>query len=104
MPPAERGTRQARGVTMGLHGLASVTIGVPDLDATRAYYTDFGLTPGAQGWLRTTDGGDQLRLVSRPGRHPAQPVVRAAGRDDLGRAARARHPRRPSSAPPADHT
>jgi catechol 2,3-dioxygenase-like lactoylglutathione lyase family enzyme len=74
---------------MGLHGLASVTIGIPDLDATRAYYTDFGLTPGAQGWLRTTDGGDQLRLVSRPVRQLAELVVRAADRDDLGRAAAA---------------
>jgi catechol 2,3-dioxygenase-like lactoylglutathione lyase family enzyme len=29
---------------MSLHGLASVTIGVPDVEVTRAYYSDFGLT------------------------------------------------------------
>ncbi len=74
---------------MGLHGLASVTIGVPSLEATTAYYTDFGLTPGQPGWLRTTDGGDQLRLVSRPFRQLVELVVRAADHDDLRRAAAA---------------
>ena len=74
---------------MGLHGLASVTIGVPNLEATTAYYTDFGLTPGQPGWLRTTDGGDQLRLVSRPFRQLVELVVRAADHDDLRRAAAA---------------
>ena len=72
---------------MGLHGLASVTIGVPDPGATAAYYTDFGLTPGQQGWLRTTDGGDQLRLVPRPFRQLVELVVRAGDHDDLHRAA-----------------
>jgi len=74
---------------MGLHGLASVTIGVPNLDATHAYYTDFGLAPGEQGWLRTTDGGDQLRLVSRPYRQLVELVVRVADHDDLVRTAAA---------------
>ena len=32
---------------MGLHRLTSVTIGVPDLDATTAYYDDFGLDTAA---------------------------------------------------------
>jgi catechol 2,3-dioxygenase-like lactoylglutathione lyase family enzyme len=74
---------------MGLHGLVSVTIGVPNLEATTAYYTDFGLRPGQPGWLRTTDGGDQLRLVSRPFRQLVELVVRAADHDDLRRAAAA---------------
>jgi hypothetical protein len=30
---------------MSLHGLLSVTIGVPDAGETGAYYSDFGLTP-----------------------------------------------------------
>ena len=30
---------------MGLHGLSSVTIGVPNVTETAAYYADFGLTP-----------------------------------------------------------
>jgi catechol 2,3-dioxygenase-like lactoylglutathione lyase family enzyme len=72
---------------MGLHGLASVTIGVPNPDATSAYYTDFGLTQGEQGWLRTTDGGDQLRLISRPFRQLVELVVRVSDHDDLRRAA-----------------
>ena len=29
---------------MSLHGLARVTIGVPDVDAVTGFYTDFGLT------------------------------------------------------------
>jgi catechol 2,3-dioxygenase-like lactoylglutathione lyase family enzyme len=74
---------------MGLHGLASVTIGVPDPVATSAYYTDFGLAPGEQGWLRTTDGGDQLRLVPRPFRQLVELVIRASDHDDLRRAAAA---------------
>jgi catechol 2,3-dioxygenase-like lactoylglutathione lyase family enzyme len=28
---------------MGLHGLASITVGVPNVDDTIAYYEDFGL-------------------------------------------------------------
>lgn len=29
---------------MSLHGLARLTIGVPDVDAVTGFYTDFGLT------------------------------------------------------------
>jgi len=32
---------------MSLHGLLSVTIGVPNVEETAAYYTDFGLAPAA---------------------------------------------------------
>jgi hypothetical protein len=31
---------------MSLHGLLSVTIGVPNVHETAAYYDGFGLTPG----------------------------------------------------------
>jgi catechol 2,3-dioxygenase-like lactoylglutathione lyase family enzyme len=30
---------------MSLHGLLSVTMGVPNVAETAAYYTDFGLAP-----------------------------------------------------------
>ena len=43
---------------MALHRLTSVTIGVPNVDETAAYYTEFGLTPEPDGWgARLT--GDQ---------------------------------------------
>ena len=51
---------------MSLHGLLSVTIGVPNVDETAAYYTDFGLTPGEGGWFSTADAGPQLRLLPAP--------------------------------------
>ena len=51
---------------MSLHGLLSVTIGVPNVDETAAYYTDFGLTPGEDGWFSTADAGRQLRLLPAP--------------------------------------
>lgn len=72
---------------MALHGLASVTVGVPDVGSTTAYYSDFGLTPHDDGWLSSTDGGRQLRLVSRPRRELVELVVRAGNADDLGRIA-----------------
>jgi catechol 2,3-dioxygenase-like lactoylglutathione lyase family enzyme len=72
---------------MALHGLASVTIGVPDVGATAAYYTDFGLTPHADGWLSSADGGKQLRLVPRPRRQLVEMVIRAQDTDDLARIA-----------------
>jgi catechol 2,3-dioxygenase-like lactoylglutathione lyase family enzyme len=72
---------------MALHGLASVTVGVPDVAAAAAYYTDFGLTPQADGWLSTTDGGRQLRLVTRPRRQLVEIVIRAGSQDDVARIA-----------------
>jgi catechol 2,3-dioxygenase-like lactoylglutathione lyase family enzyme len=72
---------------MALHGLASVTIGVPDVGSTAAYYTDFGLTPDGDGWLSSTDGGKQLRLVSRARRQLVEMVIRAGDSDDLARIA-----------------
>src|SRR5882757_2389676 len=68
---------------MPLLGLASVTIGVPDVGAATAYYTEFGLTPQVDGWLSTTVGGNQLRLVPRARRQLVELVVRAESRDDI---------------------
>jgi catechol 2,3-dioxygenase-like lactoylglutathione lyase family enzyme len=72
---------------MALHGLASVTIGVPTVASTTSYYADFGLTPQGDGWLSTTDGGKQLRLVHSPRRELIEMVVRAETPDDIARIA-----------------
>ena len=37
---------------MPLHRLTSITFGVPNVDETAAYYTDFGLTPPATARIR----------------------------------------------------
>lgn len=68
---------------MALHRLTSVTIGVPDTTTTRDYYTDFGLSPEADGWLGTRDGGQQLRLVSAPSRRLVEISIGADDPDDL---------------------
>jgi len=72
---------------VALHQLMSVTIGVPDVAQTAAYYAEFGLTPAADGWFSTTDGGQQLRLVRAPTRRLTEIVVAADDRDDLDRIA-----------------
>ena len=72
---------------MALHQLISVTIGVPNVAQTAAYYAEFGLTPAADGWFSTTDGGQQLRLVRAPTRRLIEIVVAADDRDDLDRVA-----------------
>lgn len=77
---------------MSLHRLASVTVGVPDLDTTAQYYTDFGLTPvgggsSAERRFATTDGGEQLTLVRTAVRRLVAITVGADDPDDLGRAA-----------------
>jgi catechol-2,3-dioxygenase len=75
---------------MALHRLSSVVIGVPNVEETARYYTDFGLTPtdqargGARGF-RTVDGGEQLQLVPTPTRRLVQLTVGADDHDDLGR-------------------
>ena len=81
---------------MSLQGLLSVTIGVPNVDETAAYYTDFGLTPGG-GWFSTADGGRQLRRCPGPsgacwscGSAPTTRTTSAVSRRP-GRARRAVH-------------
>ncbi|WP_433678299.1 VOC family protein [Nocardia sp. CA-119907] len=68
---------------MALHQLSSVTIGVPDPTTTHDYYTEFGLSPTTDGWLATTDGGNQLRVVHAPTRRLVEIVVGADDSDDL---------------------
>ena len=72
---------------MSLHGLMSVTIGVPNVDETAAYYTDFGLVPDNGGWFSTTDAGRQLRIVPAPTRRLVEMRVGVDDQDDLARAA-----------------
>ena len=72
---------------MSLHSLLSVTIGVPSVTETAAYYADFGLTPGPDGWFSTADAGRQLRLLSAPVRRLLELRVGADDTDDLARAA-----------------
>ncbi|GAA4701384.1 VOC family protein [Pseudonocardia yuanmonensis] len=68
---------------MPLHRLNSITIGVPDVAATTAYYTDFGLTPEADGWLSSTDGGRQLQIVPAPTRRLVEVSIGAEHLDDI---------------------
>ena len=55
---------------MGLHRLTSITLGVPDVEESTAFFTDFGLTrsDATTGVLSTRDGGDQLELTPSPAR------------------------------------
>jgi Glyoxalase/Bleomycin resistance protein/Dioxygenase superfamily len=72
---------------MSLHGLMSVTMGVPNVEETAAYYADFGLTPQAGSWFSTLDAGNQLRIVHAPTRRLVEMRVGVDDADDLGRAA-----------------
>jgi catechol 2,3-dioxygenase-like lactoylglutathione lyase family enzyme len=73
---------------MALHRLTSVTIGVPNVDETVGYYTDFGLTPQADGWFSTRDGGRQLRIVHAPTRRMIELNVGADDPEDIERVAK----------------
>lgn len=72
---------------MALHRLTAITIGVPNVAETAAYYRDFGLGPAGRNTFATADGGEQLRLVHAPTRRLVELGVGAADPDDLGRAA-----------------
>jgi catechol 2,3-dioxygenase-like lactoylglutathione lyase family enzyme len=72
---------------MSLHGLLSVTMGVPNVTQTAAYYADFGLAPHEDGWLATTDAGRQLRVDYAPTRRLIELRVAADDADDLASAA-----------------
>lgn len=69
---------------MALHQLDSITMGVPDVTATQAYYREFGLRPAGTG-LATVDGGVQLNLTHRPLRQLLGMTVGADDRDDIAR-------------------
>ena len=69
---------------MALHRLASITIGVPNVEEVSGYYAEFGLSrEGA--CFSTTDGGEQLRIVSSPTRRLIELCIAADDPDDLDR-------------------
>jgi catechol 2,3-dioxygenase-like lactoylglutathione lyase family enzyme len=86
-----------------LHRLTQIVLGVPDVEQTAAYYSEFGLTPAAADItsiygaeapaptptgdhrFSTVDGGEQLRIVSSPRRRLVQLGVGADDPDDLDR-------------------
>lgn len=70
---------------MALHKLSSVTIGVPEVEATVDYYQDFGLALEAGGWLATTEAGRQMRVVRAPTRRLVALTIGADDQDDLAR-------------------
>ena len=72
---------------MALHRMNSVTIGVPDVESTAAFYREFGLTETAPGAFATPDGGDQLRLVHTPIRRLVEISIGAEDPDDIDRVA-----------------
>jgi len=79
---------------MALHRLAQITIGVPNLDETAQYYSEFGLSGSADGQvgepsriLSTADGGEQLRLVTTERRRLVELGVGVDDPDDLARIA-----------------
>jgi catechol 2,3-dioxygenase-like lactoylglutathione lyase family enzyme len=72
---------------MPLHRLTSVTIGVPNVAETAAYYTEFGLAPQHDGWFGTGDGGRQLRIVQSRMRRLVEVHVGADDADDITRVA-----------------
>jgi catechol 2,3-dioxygenase-like lactoylglutathione lyase family enzyme len=67
--------------------LTSITLGVPDVDASRSFFDDFGLATDDGGWMHTRDGGAQLELTPAPHRRLERLGVGAADADDLGRIA-----------------
>ncbi|WP_375002497.1 VOC family protein [Aeromicrobium sp. CTD01-1L150] len=72
---------------MALHRLNNVTIGVPDVASTAAYYDQFGLDPTSPSSFATVDGGEQLHLVSAPTRRLVEISIGADDADDLQRVA-----------------
>ena len=77
---------------MGLHRLTSITLGVPDVDASAAFFRDFGLAgsvppAGEPTRLATRDGGDQIELVGAASRRLLRVGVGAEDGDDLARIA-----------------
>ncbi|MEV0071640.1 VOC family protein [Amycolatopsis sp. NPDC050768] len=73
---------------MPLHRLTSITLGVPNVDATAGYYEDFGLTPvgeKAENRFATAEGGEQLKITHSPLRRLVELGVGVDDPDDLDR-------------------
>jgi catechol 2,3-dioxygenase-like lactoylglutathione lyase family enzyme len=76
---------------MALHRLTSITMGVPHVAETAAYYNDFGLEPAEDGWFASRDAGRQLRIVHAPTRRLIEVRIGADTPDDLAAAAARLH-------------
>ena len=88
---------------MPLHRLTQIALGVPNVEETAAYYTDFGLIPRTEEetsafgvavpaptgdhTFATVDGGEQLRIVHSARRRLVELGIGADDPDDLDRAA-----------------
>jgi catechol 2,3-dioxygenase-like lactoylglutathione lyase family enzyme len=72
---------------MALHRLTAVTIGVPNVPETQAYYAEFGLEAYGDGCFATRDGGRQLRIVHAPTRRLIEMELGAEDDDDIERIA-----------------
>jgi catechol 2,3-dioxygenase-like lactoylglutathione lyase family enzyme len=72
---------------MSLHRLRSITIGVPNPDAVRAFYRDFGLAETGPGRFETADGGEQLCVAQAPRRQLLALSIGVDDADDLARTA-----------------
>lgn len=72
---------------MALHGLTTLTLGVPDPVSVGAYYEDFGLTALGDGRYATVNGGEQLRLVPSDRRRAVGLGIGCDDADDLDRVA-----------------
>src|SRR5215831_7145432 len=70
---------------MGLQGLAEITVGVPNIDETKAFYSEFGLTESSPGVFATADGGDQLRVVPTRYRQLVEFVMSVSDPDEIAR-------------------
>jgi catechol 2,3-dioxygenase-like lactoylglutathione lyase family enzyme len=76
---------------VSLHGLTSITLGVPDVEAACGYYEEFGLAPsgrspnGRQRRFSTLEGGEQLVVTEAPQRRLLEIGVGADDPDDLDR-------------------
>ncbi|SDC04261.1 Glyoxalase/Bleomycin resistance protein/Dioxygenase superfamily protein [Raineyella antarctica] len=68
---------------MALHGLGKVTLGVPDVDDTIAYYSEFGLDHRGDGVFATANGGEQLEITRTPFRRLVELAVAADDHDDI---------------------
>lgn len=75
---------------MALHGLSSLTLGVPNIEDVTSYYKDFGLSPSrvdedGTTHLSTLEGGEQLHVAYADRRRLLAMSVAADDDDDLGR-------------------
>lgn len=70
---------------MSMHRLARITVGVPNVAETDAYYREFGLGSTGDATLTTVDGGNQLQLVETPRRRLVAMEIGCDDPEDVAR-------------------